>query len=164
MIKLKAYTDGACSSNGTDNAVGGWAVIVTNGDKIKKRFIGGELNTTNNRMELQAVIQAVNYFINMKKRNVDKNYSFTILSDSLYVVNAVNKRWVKKWINNGWLTSKGTAVLNQDLWLILNELDAHVDFEIIHVKGHNGNKYNEECDKMAKSAVKRQQSKNIESR
>lgn len=155
-IKYDIYTDGACSNNGnyedSYGGIGGWSYIVTNGTKELSSSSGGELETTNNRMELTAIIKALS-FIKKEVEKSSKDCSVRIFSDSAYCVNAINKRWIKKWLINGWKTSKGTDVLNKDLWLKLNELDKQVDFQIIHIKGHNGNEFNEKCDKLAKNEV-----------
>lgn len=151
MKRIDIYTDGGCHGNGSKDSVGAWAIVITNGDKVKE-LVGGELQTTNNRMELTAVIEAIKWF----KENVihKEEFALRIFSDSSYVVNAINKRWIKKWKLSGWLTSKKTAVANRDLWEVLNELDKEIDFQIIFVKGHDGNVHNERCDKLATEKIK----------
>ena len=150
MKKLDIYTDGACSGNGYEG-IGGWACVATNGAKTKE-LSGGELNTTNNRMELIAVIKAIEYF---KGSSLKDSHLLRIFSDSAYVVNAINKRWLKKWIINGWKTSQGGPVQNRDLWEIVNKYDKEVDFQIIKVKGHDGDPLNERCDVLAKAEVEK---------
>lgn len=149
-IKLDIYTDGACSGN---PGKGGWSFVVTNGTEKLKFFSGGELSTTNNRMELTAIVEALKYVEKIKEKNEKKKLYVRIFSDSSYCVNALNQRWIKKWLNNNWTTSKGTPVLNKDLWLEINKFDKLIDFQLIKVKGHSGNIYNEECDKLAKEAI-----------
>lgn len=149
MKKIDIYTDGACSDNGGEG-IGGWACIITNGAKIKN-ISGGELHTTNNRMELKAVIEALKYC--EKSLKLMNERALRIFSDSAYVVNGINKRWLKKWIANGWKTSKGTSVQNQDLWEIIDKYDKKINFQIIKVKGHSGDLINDECDKLAKLEV-----------
>ena len=149
MKRIDAHADGACSNNGNEG-IGGWACIVTNGTK-EKILSGGELNTTNNRMELVSVIEAINAFKGLPITH--ENYSFRIFSDSAYVVNGINKRWIKKWISNGWKNVNKKPVANRDLWETLNSLDKEIDFQIIWNKGHAGNTYNERCDKLAKAEV-----------
>ncbi len=150
---IDIYTDGSCSLT-YDKSPGGWSCIITNGTKVKV-LSGGELYTTNNRMEIMAVIKALEFCeskVNQKIGNV------RILTDSAYVVNAINQRWIKKWINNGWITSKNTPVDNKDLWEIINEYDKKINFQIIKVKGHSkpkGNEinYNDLADKEAKKQM-----------
>ncbi len=152
-IKFDIYTDGACSGNPGN---GGWAFIATNGtNDFEEIYCGGELETTNNRMELLSIVKALEYMYKLIKKNKNNIYSVRIFSDSAYCVNAINKRWLKKWINNGWVTNKGTPVINKDLWLKVNKYDKLFDFQIIKVKGHSGNEINEKCDKIAKNAIEK---------
>ena len=95
----------------------------------------------------------VKYVEKIKEKNEKQKLYVRIFSDSSYCVNALNQRWIKKWLNNNWTTSKGTPVLNKDLWLEINKFDKLIDFQLIKVKGHSGNIYNEECDKLAKEAI-----------
>lgn len=149
MKKIDVYVDGACSSNGFDG-IGGWACVITNGTK-DKILSGGELHTTNNRMELMAIIKAIEGF---KSLNIPHEHcGLRIYSDSAYAVNGLNRRWVKKWIINGWKTSSGSNVLNRDLWEILDTYDKELNIQLIKVKGHNGDEYNELCDRIAKDEV-----------
>lgn len=148
--KIDIYTDGACSGN---PGTGGWSFVITNGIEEIKSVNGGELETTNNRMELKAIIKSLECIAKYIEKKKER-YSIRIFSDSSYCVNAINKRWIKKWLNNGWVTSKGTPVANKDLWLELNKYDKLIDFQIIKVKGHSGDIFNEKCDKLAKEAIK----------
>ena len=139
------YTDGACSTNGT--WAGGAAIVVLNNQKEMVDTVGsGESNTTNNRMELEAVIMALSYIIGHHK---DKENNI-IYTDSAYIYNCIKDKWYIKWRQNGWLTSKKTPVENRDLW---EELLTFYEFcDIINiekVKGHSGDKYNEMVDKLA---------------
>lgn len=139
------YTDGACSTNGTWN--GGAAIIIlnNNNEKICTEYINSK-NTTNNQMELQAVIMALQYIYNNSKEK-EKNIIYT---DSAYIYNCIKNKWYIKWRQNGWLTSKRTPVENRELWeelLTFYEKCAIINIE--KVKGHNGNKYNDEADKLA---------------
>lgn len=152
-MKIEIYTDGSCSGN---PGPGGWAaVILTPKDIIKKA--GFEANTTNNRMELLAVINAVRF---AAKQGLHKTYH--IYSDSSYVVNAVNKDWIKKWKERKWKTVKNEDVKNKDLWLILIDLlqeVKHNNFKtirIIKVKGHSFDIYNNLADKLAKEQVSKE--------
>lgn len=137
MKKIEIYTDGACSGN---PGKGGWgAVLVYNG--IEKELSGGEMETTNNRMELTAVIEALSA--------LKEPCEVTLTTDSKYVCDAINKKWVYSWKQNGWKKADKKPALNVDLWeRLLPLLEKHnVTFE--WVKGHNGHPYNERCDTLA---------------
>ncbi len=137
MKQIEIYTDGACSGN---PGPGGWgAVLVYNGKE--KELSGSEKNTTNNRMELTAVIMALNA--------LNQPCEVKLTTDSKYVCDAINKRWVYSWRKNGWKKSDKRPALNVDLWKeLLSLLEKH-EVEFIWVKGHNGHKYNEICDALA---------------
>lgn len=111
---IRIYTDGACSNNQSDINFGGWGAVLIYGNHIKKIY-GGEKNTTNNRMELKAVINA----LEILKR---KDIPVEIFTDSAYIVNCFKEEWYKKWIINNWERSKKESVLNRDLWEKLIEL------------------------------------------
>ena len=116
-IMIKIYTDGACSGN---PGPGGWAYIICQDEEILQKSGGGNGATTNNRMELMAVVKALEKIAEIKE---EKNMVvFQILSDSAYVINAINKHWLGCWKSNGWRTSKGDEVKNSDLWKELLEL------------------------------------------
>ena len=139
------YTDGACSTNGTWN--GGAAIVILNNDneKICTEYTNSK-NTTNNQMELTAVIMALQYIYNNSKEK-EKNIIYT---DSAYIYNCIKDKWYIKWRQNGWLTSKKTPVENKRLWEELLTFYEKCDIiNIEKVKGHNGNEYNEEADKLA---------------
>ena len=149
-MKIKIYTDGACSGN---PGPGGWAVVVNMANECKQ-YSGGEPNTTNNRMELTAVIQCFKRVLKMK----DKNVQFEVYSDSAYVVNAINNEWLQSWKANDWKTKQKELVKNQDLWeqalICLDAIkDAGKKVTLIKIKGHAGNTFNELCDKLAKEAA-----------
>lgn len=139
MKKLNIYTDGACSGN---PGKGGWgAVLVYNG--IEKEISGAEMHTTNNRMELTAVIKALQL--------LKEPCEVELTTDSKYVCDAVNKGWVYGWKKKGWIKSDKKPALNVDLWEeLLKQLNIH-KVTFIWVKGHNGHSYNEKCDKLAVS-------------
>lgn len=137
MKNITIYTDGSCLGNPGN---GGWGtIIVDNGKEVA--LSGGEANTTNNRMELTAVINGLKY---LEKPSIVKLYS-----DSKYICDAVNKGWVYAWKSKNWKKADGKPALNVDLWEVILELIAKHDVVFIWVKGHNGNKYNEKCDKLA---------------
>lgn len=137
MKNIEIYTDGACSGN---PGKGGWgAVLIYNGRE--KELCGGCEQTTNNRMELTAVIEAL--------KAVKEPCKITLTTDSKYVCDAINKGWLYSWKNNGWKKADKKSALNVDLWEeLLPLLEIH-SIEFVWVKGHNGNPYNERCDKLA---------------
>ena len=136
------YTDGACSGN---PGPGGWGAILMYREQ-KKELSGFEPETTNNRMELRAVIEAV--------RALKVSCSVKIHTDSAYVCNAFHQRWLNNWQANGWKTAGKRDVENQDLWReLLNVLSKH-NYEFIKVKGHSDNPFNNRCDELARLAIK----------
>ena len=136
MRKVTIYTDGACSGN---PGPGGWGAILMYG-KSKKELSGGEVSTTNNRMELTAVIKAL--------EALKEPCEVMLYTDSQYVANAINLGWLESWKSKGW-KRKGGEVKNLDLWITLVPLlEKHkVTFE--WVKGHSDNEYNNRCDELA---------------
>ena len=141
LTEVELYTDGACSGN---PGPGGWGVILVVGDK-EKELAGGEPDTTNQRMELQAVIQGL--------KALNRPCKVKVYSDSAYFINALEKKWYVNWRKNGWKNSKGESVKNRDLWeALLEQMDRH-QLSLQKVKGHSGHHYNERCDALARSAV-----------
>jgi len=137
MKKVEIYTDGACSGN---PGAGGWGtILVYNGHE--KELSGGEANTTNNRMEIMAVIEGL--------KALKEPCEVTLTSDSQYVCNAITKGWAKSWKKNNWIKSDKTQAKNADLWEELLKLLAVHKVNIVWVRGHNGHPYNERCDKLA---------------
>ena len=137
MKKVEIFTDGACSGN---PGPGGWGAGLRCGT-AEKELSGGEKSTTNNRMELTAVISALSA---LKQR-----CTVTICSDSKYVIDAVTKGWAKSWQKNNWIKSDKKPALNADLWeRLLGLLDQH-DVSFVWIKGHAGHPENERCDQMA---------------
>ena len=141
MKKVEIYTDGACSGN---PGAGGWGAVLIYNNK-EKEISGFCDNTTNNRMEQTAVIEA----LKLLKENCEIN----IYSDSAYVCNAFNNGWIENWILNNWKTSSKKAVLNVDLWEELLELLKNHKYTFIKVKGHADNEYNNRCDKLATGEI-----------
>ena len=140
MKKVNIYTDGACSGN---PGPGGWgAVLVYNG--IQKELSGGERETTNNRMELTAVITAL--------EALKEPCEVELTSDSKYVVDAIEKGWLESWRKNGWRKSDKSAVLNRELWERLVPLLARHNVKFCWIKGHAGHPENERCDALAVAA------------
>ncbi len=143
MKKVTIYTDGACSGN---PGPGGFcAILMYNG--VEKIISGGEISTTNNRMELLSVIRALSA---LKEPCVVDLYS-----DSQYVVDAFIKDWISGWILKGWKTSGKSEVKNVDLWRDLVSLTKTHKVNFIKVKGHADNEYNNRCDKIAREEVKK---------
>lgn len=137
MKHVDIYTDGACRGN---PGRGGWgAVLVYKG--VEKELSGGEPMTTNNRMELSAVIAALSA--------LREPCEITLTSDSKYVVDAVTKGWAKSWQARGWVKPDKSPALNPDLWETLLKLLDYHDVTFVWVKGHAGHPYNERCDKLA---------------
>lgn len=139
MKEITLYTDGACSGN---PGPGGYAAILLY-DKHRKEISGGYKNTTNNRMELRAVIAGLEAL--KEKCNV------TILSDSKYIVDAMNQGWARRWQANNWKRNKKEKALNVDLWKCILDLCNQHDVTFKWVESHAGNKYNERCDELAVS-------------
>jgi len=137
------YTDGACSGN---PGPGGWGALLRYQDK-EKELAGGEAHTTNNRMEMMAVIQAV--------KAIKKPCVLKIHSDSALIINAMTKGWIESWQSKGWKKADKKPVENQDLWMsLLDAIQSH-DIEWIKVKGHAGIPDNERVDQLAVQAVKK---------
>ena len=139
--KIIIYTDGACSGN---PGPGGWGAILMY-KNAKKEISGGMKNTTNNIMEITAVLEA------LKCLKVESDVQ--VYSDSAYVVNAFKQGWIYNWIKKGWKTASGENVKNKELWQELYELTKKHKVEFIKVKGHSDNEYNNRCDEMARNAI-----------
>ena len=143
MKTVDIYTDGACTNNPGD---GGYcAILIYNG--IEKIISGNERMTTNNRMELLAVIKGLECLKEKCKVNV--------FSDSQYVVDAFNQGWIFNWVDNNWRTAGKKEVKNVDLWLQLLNLYNEHEITFIKVKGHSDNEYNNRCDKIAVNEYKK---------
>lgn len=128
MAKLKIYTDGGCSNNQEETNFGGWGAVLEFGE-VKKELYGGEANTTNNRMELTAVIEALKA---LKKDGTEAD----IFSDSSYVMNCFREKWYINWEKNGWRNSKKESVENKELWEELLALVRRHKCNFFRVKGH----------------------------
>ena len=143
MDKVVIYTDGACSGN---PGPGGWGSILMYKD-IKKEISGGTQDTTNNIMELTAVIEGL--------KLLKHECEVEIYSDSAYVVNAFNNKWIYGWMKNNWKTSSKEPVKNKELWEELFSLTKIHTIKFIKVKGHSDNEFNNRCDELAREAIKR---------
>lgn len=142
MKKVIIYTDGACSGN---PGPGGWGSILMC-DGVKKEISGGKKDTTNNVMEITAVIEGL--------KLLKYPCEVEIYSDSAYVVNAFNQKWIAGWKKNGWKNSSKEEVKNKELWQELDELVSIHKVTFIKVKGHSDNEFNNRCDELARSAIK----------
>lgn len=143
MKKVLIYTDGACSGN---PGPGGWGAILQYGPN-RKELSGGEAETTNNRMELTAVIESL--------RALKEPCEVELTSDSRYVVDAIEKNWLTNWRRKGWKKSNGDAVLNVDLWQQLLPLLEMHRVRFVWIRGHNGHPENERCDQLAVACARR---------
>ena len=137
---INIYTDGACSGN---PGIGGWGVVIINNKKIIK-LNDGMINTTNNQMELVAAINALEYF--------KTEQTITIYTDSKYVKDGITS-WINKWKINGWKTANKKPVKNKTLWIKLNNQIEKHNIILKWVKGHDGNKYNEFADLLARKYI-----------
>jgi ribonuclease HI len=139
-MTIKIYTDGACSGN---PGKGGWGALIQEHNNETK-INGSEQNTTNNRMELTAVIKALELF--------EKSVEIEIYTDSKYVMQGITE-WIKNWKNNQWKTSQKKDVKNKDLWVLLDQASEKHIIKWNWVKGHAGDYGNETADKLATQAV-----------
>ena len=146
---VELYTDGACSGN---PGAGGYGTVLRYKDKTgtyhQKELTAGYKLTTNNRMELLAVIVGL--------EALKKPCDVTVYSDSKYVVDAFNNKWIESWIAKGWKTAGKSPVKNVELWKRLLEAKKQHDVEFIWVKGNAGHEYNERCDTLAVTASKKE--------
>ena len=140
-MKISIYTDGACSGN---PGIGGWGVVILIPRENPVHLNGGSNNTTNNQMELTAIIEGLQYFKESKQ--------ILIITDSKYVINGIES-WIKNWKKNGWKTASKKPVKNKDLWEKLDkEITKHA-IEWQWVKGHAGNDNNEKADYLARRFI-----------
>ncbi len=139
--EITLYTDGACLGN---PGPGGWAVIIDRSGK-RKELSGGWAGTTNNRMELKAVIEGLKSLIQPSRVH--------IVTDSRYIHDALVQGWLRRWQSNGWKTASKQAVKNQDLWKELLEQIKKHQVSIEWTRGHQGHKENERCDHLARKAA-----------
>lgn len=142
MEKVVIYTDGACSGN---PGPGGWGTILMY-KNVKKEISGYMENTTNNIMEITAVIEGL--------KLLKYECEVEIYSDSAYVVNAFNNHWIEGWRKKNWINSSKEPVKNKELWQELYNLTKQHNVKFIKVKGHSDNEYNNRCDELAHLAIK----------
>lgn len=142
MQDVTIYTDGACSGN---PGPGGWGAILMY-NNYKKEISGGNKSTTNNIMEITAVIEALKILKNP--------CNVTVYSDSAYVVNCFTQGWIFNWIKKGWKTSGNEPVKNKELWQELYNLTKIHTVKFVKVKGHSNNEFNNRCDELARNEIK----------
>lgn len=144
------YTDGSCTNNGLANSFGGWAYILTDSEgKVVHQDKGMEAPTTNNRMELMAVIKALEYW----QRFTDC-LEVKVVADSKYVLDAFRQNWIAGWYQRGWRNAKNKPIPNMDLWTKLINLVEEINPIWEHVHGHTGHEMNELCDRLASEGAK----------
>ncbi len=143
MVKVQIFTDGACRGN---PGLGGWAAILRNSDGREKEISGSEKNTTNNRMEMRAAIEAL--------KALTQDCEVDIMTDSEYLRKGITD-WVHQWQARGWRTSQKKPVKNKDLWVALLEAEKRHSVRWHWVKGHSGHPENERADELANQAIDR---------
>ena len=151
MKKIRIYTDGSSRGNPSEHCGCGWAIIIENTVKNS----GNEYvpNATNNIAEMTGVLRGLEEIDKLlKEENSFEMKDIKVYSDSAYIVNGMNQKWYRKWRRNNWKTAKGTDVKNKELWIKIIDLAKFHDVGFVKVKGHNGNKYNELVDSLAKAA------------
>ncbi|MDD2220475.1 MAG: ribonuclease HI [Clostridia bacterium] len=141
MKQVTIFSDGACSGN---PGPGGWGAILTYGEH-RLEISGFEAETTNQKMEMKAALAAL--------EKLKEPCAVRLVSDSAYLINGFNQKWLDKWQKNGWQTSKKTPVENQELWKALLAQAQKHKIEWVKVKGHAGHPENERCDELAKQAI-----------
>ena len=142
MKTVELYTDGACSGN---PGPGGYGIVLIYQNTVKE-FSGFEPQTTNNQMELKAVIEGL--------KKIKEKCNVNIYTDSAYVCNAFTQNWITNWIANGWKNANKKPVLNKEMWQELIDLTNKHNVAFHKVKGHSDNYYNNICDKLATDAIK----------
>ena len=138
---ITIYTDGACSGN---PGIGGWGVVILENNKEDIFLNGGNDNTTNNRMELTAAIEALKYFADSQ--------TIRLITDSKYVKDGIQS-WIQNWKKNGWKTAAKKPVKNKELWIELDQLISRHTISWEWVKGHDGNVHNEKADYLARRYI-----------
>ena len=149
-MKFEIYCDGSTRGNGQENAVGAWAYLVRNENGIFKTDYRAEANTTNQRMELMAAAEALDFIV--YNHLVVPFDTIVVYTDSAYLHNCVKQGWYRNWQMNGWKNSKKQPVANQDLWERLIPYFEQPEIEFVKIKGHAGVEYNEQVDTMAQNA------------
>jgi ribonuclease HI len=153
---IDVYTDGGSSGN---PGPGGWAFVVLFPDGSRVERSGGSGETTNNRMELEAVIRALEFLLNIPRVVPGRAFGegrevINLHTDSQYVQLGIS-RWIHTWVRNGWKTSGNKAVKNQELWKRLHELTQQFQLRWVWIKGHAGDPHNERCDRLVQKEIKK---------
>lgn len=156
--RYEIYTDGSCKKNGTEGAIGGWAFIIRQYNNDGEYIRGWSKSdwssdTTNNRMELTAILRALDWCENIRDFHGYGDDSIYVYSDSAYIINCYTQGWYRKWEKNGWINSKKKPVENRDLWEDLIPWFKLKNYHFKKVKGHAGEEFNELVDSMAQSAA-----------
>ena len=151
MSKLEIYTDGSCKKLGSRSTFGGWSFIALRGGERIYEWAGSEYGTTNQRMELLAIRNALEF----ARMNRLPNEQVVIYSDSAYAINCYQKEWYTLWLRNGWINANGDDVKNRDLWQEIIPYFDNYWYSFIKVPGHSTNYWNNECDRLAQIEAQR---------
>ena len=151
MSKLEIYTDGSCKKLGSRSTFGGWSFIALRGGERIYEVAGSEYGTTNQRMELLAIRNALEF----AQKNRRPNEQVMIYSDSAYAINCYQKEWYILWQRNGWINANGDDVKNRDLWQEIIPYFDNYWYSFIKVPGHSTNYWNNECDRLAQIEAQR---------
>lgn len=145
---IEIYTDGSLKKMG-QQTFGGWAFIVVQDGQRTFSLCDNEYNTTNQRMELTAILKALEYAKSIRR----PSEKVIIYSDSAYAINCYNQEWYTNWLSNGWVNANKKEVANKDLWFEIIPYFENFWYGFRKVEGHNGNFWNEECDTLAQQAA-----------
>ena len=151
IAKLEIYTDGSLKKVGQDMTFGGWSFIALRGGEFIYQASGSEYGTTNQRMELTGIRNALEF----ARANRQLNENVTIYSDSAYAINCYLQEWYVTWQRNGWVNSKHEDVANQDLWIDIVPYFDDFWYHFSKVKGHGDSYWNNECDRLAQAEAQK---------
>ena len=149
VMGLQIYTDGSLKKSGQSMTFGGWSFIVSRDIDEIYSAAGSEYETTNQRMELRAIYEALTYASTIRR----PSEKVIIYSDSAYAINCYLQEWYINWMNNGWMNAKNEPVANKDLWMKIVPYFDNFWYEFRKVEGHNGNVWNEKADELAQAAA-----------
>ena len=149
VIELRVYTDGSLKKSGQRMTFGGWAFVVSRDDEEVYSAAGSEYGTTNQRMELRAIYEALEYVSTIRR----PSERVVIYSDSAYAINCYLQEWYMGWLYNGWLNAKKEPVANKDLWMKIIPYFDNFWYSFRKVEGHAGNVWNEKADEYAQAAA-----------
>jgi len=153
-MRFYLFTDGACQPNPGN---GGWAFVVYPKDRIDEKIAqsGYQKDTTNNRMEMTAVLKGLEYLVMWhggSSKELRDPLEITLFSDSKYLINGIEK-WMHNWSKNNWIKKDRNPVLNDDLWKLVYSLSQNLPIQCQYIKGHSGHPENEECDQLAVAEI-----------